>query len=205
MASWLRQSLYSPIPQVSSAQVSPPIVLNSVASSAVQLIPPFIACCRIVLLLDLVDAKLDAKFVSLHNESQDPQSLQSLQTQSMGSGIACSSLKSIPWTYKNCWWIVQIQNKSKFRCRKWPSSFLEERGCHFVRARVWIRCGCEECPDKLLVATSVVEVLWALYPSILIVVFKPQLLVLVEDWSPVVCVLLYGHIKTLPPKEWSNW
>ena len=206
MTCWLRQTLYSLKSQVSS-QVSGatwgPIALKSVASSAVQLIPPFIPSCRIVLLLDLVDA--DAEFVSLHNESQDPQSLQSLQTQSMGSGIACSSLKSIPWTYKNCWWIVQIQNKSKFRCRKWPSSFLEERGCHFVRARVWIRCGCEECPDKLLVATCVVEVLWALYPSILIVVFKPQLLVLVEDWSPVVCVLLYGHIETLPPKEWSNW
>ena len=177
MASWLRQSLYSPISQVSSAQVSPPIVLKSVASSAVQLIPPFIPSCRIVLLLDLVDAKLDAKFVSLHNESQDPQSLQSLQTQSMGSGIACSSLKSIPQTYKNWWWIVQIQNKSKFRYRKWPSSFLEERGCHLVLAPA----GREDCPDKLLVATSVVEVLWALYPSILIVVFKPQLLVLVED------------------------
>ena len=176
MASWLRQSLYSPISQVSSAQVSPPIVLKSVASSAVQLIPPFIPSCRIVLLLDLVDAKLDAKFVSLHNESQDPQSLQSLQTQSMGSGIACSSLKSIPQTYKNWWWIVQIQNKLKFRYRKWPSSFLEERGC----LRVLARAG-EEYPDKLLVATSVVDVLWALYPSILIVVFKPQLLVLVED------------------------
>ena len=123
MASWLRQSLYSPIPQVSSAQVSPPIVLNCVASSAVQLIPPFIACCRIVLLLDLVDAKLDAKFVSLHNESQDPQSLQSLQTQSMGSGIACSSLKSIPRTCKNSWWIVQIQNKSRFKYWKLTKLF----------------------------------------------------------------------------------
>ena len=121
MASWLRQSLYSPIPQVSSAQVSPPIVLNSVASSAVQLIPPFIPSCRIVLLLDLVDA--DAEFVSLHNESQDPQSLQSLQTQSMGSGIACSSLKSIPRTCKNSWWIVQIQNKSRFKYWKLTKLF----------------------------------------------------------------------------------
>ena len=83
-----------PIAQLLSVHVSSPVVLNSVASSSVQLTPPFIASCAIVLFLDLV-LPSSPFVVSLHHTLQGPHGPQLPQVQFTIGGSVVGSGKIV--------------------------------------------------------------------------------------------------------------